>query len=209
MDPIYDRLVQTLSRYMSLILARSVVDGAVRRAGVGGRVLRPEHLPRVIPLLEAGTRLFVDAERQPELSSELAALDGPRARPGPAVIDVQTEPDIARARVTGREIAEQLGAATFTAQKVATVVSELARNIVKYTTGGWVEIAPLSGPHARLKIVAIDRGSGIPNLDQVMAGNYRSKTGLGSGLRGTKRLADRFEITTGNSGTRVEVEIAL
>jgi serine/threonine-protein kinase RsbT len=209
MDPIHDRLVETLSRYMSLILARSVVERAVRRADVGAGMLRPEHLPRVLPLLEAGTRLFVDAARQAELLAELGLLSGPREKPRAAVIEIRTEPDIARARAAGRELAEQLGAQTFSAQKVATIVSELARNIVKYTSGGWVELTPEPGPRARLTVVAIDKGSGIPHLEQVMSGRYRSKTGLGSGLRGTKRLADRFEVTTGNAGTRVEVEIAL
>jgi serine/threonine-protein kinase RsbT len=29
-----------------------------------------------------------------------------------------------------------------------------------------------------------------------MAGNYRSKLGMGRGLRGVKQLSDRFDITT-------------
>jgi serine/threonine-protein kinase RsbT len=42
-----------------------------------------------------------------------------------------------------------------------------------------------------------------------MSGRYKSKTGLGRGLLGTKRLADRFEISTGKHGTRVVVEVAV
>jgi serine/threonine-protein kinase RsbT len=40
-----------------------------------------------------------------------------------------------------------------------------------------------------------------------MSGRYRSKTGLGRGLLGTKRLADNFDIATGATGTRIVVEV--
>jgi serine/threonine-protein kinase RsbT len=42
-----------------------------------------------------------------------------------------------------------------------------------------------------------------------MGGQYQSRTGLGKGLLGTKRLADRFQITTGAQGTQVTAEVAL
>ena len=208
MVPLTERLVQTLSRYMSLILARSVVERAVQRAGLAPHYLRMEHLPAVIPLLEAGTRLFVDPARHRELEQELGGFVA--APPTQAlVIDVTTEPDIAVARGAAREMAQRLGASSFAVQKVATIVSELARNIVKYTSGGYVEITPRPGRPARIGILSVDRGNGIKNLDEVMSDRYRSRTGLGTGLKGTKRLSSRFEISTGVAGTRVDVEVTL
>jgi serine/threonine-protein kinase RsbT len=92
---------------------------------------------------------------------------------------------------------------------VATIVSELARNIFMYTDGGTIDLVPTAEGPPRLLVRAVDRGRGIAHLDEVMSGRYRSKTGLGAGLLGTKRLVDRFEIETGPTGTRVEAEVAL
>ena len=93
-------------------------------------------------------------------------------------------------------------------QRVTTVVSELSRNIVAYTPGGYLELELKAMP-PRLAIRASDRGSGIPNLPEILAGKYRSRTGLGRGLLGTKQLAQRFDISTGASGTTIEAEIQL
>ena len=60
-----------------------------------------------------------------------------------------------------------------------------------------------------LLIRATDGGGGIPDLDEILAGRYRSKTGLGKGLLGSKRLADRFEVRSGRNGTIIEAEFNL
>jgi serine/threonine-protein kinase RsbT len=61
----------------------------------------------------------------------------------------------------------------------------------------------------RIGITAVDEGPGIPHLSKVMSGDYQSRTGLGRGLMGTKRLAVLFDVTTGPGGTRVVAEIAV
>jgi serine/threonine-protein kinase RsbT len=43
----------------------------------------------------------------------------------------------------------------------------------------------------------------------VLSGEYRSKTGLGRGLLGTKRLADTFDIATSPNGTHILAEVRL
>jgi serine/threonine-protein kinase RsbT len=60
-----------------------------------------------------------------------------------------------------------------------------------------------------LLIRATDAGGGIPNLEQIMAGRYRSRTGLGKGLLGSKRLSDRFEVRSSSNGTVIEAELYL
>jgi serine/threonine-protein kinase RsbT len=94
-------------------------------------------------------------------------------------------------------------------QKVATIVSELARNMVLYAGGGIVEIASTNGQPKRVVVTGTDQGPGIPNLSEVLSGRYKSRTGLGRGLLGTKRLSDRFDVSTGNDGTRVIAEVAV
>jgi serine/threonine-protein kinase RsbT len=79
-----------------------------------------------------------------------------------------------------------------------------------YTPGGTIELEPDHRDRApRLIVRAVDQGGGIGNLEEVMAGRYKSRTGLGAGLLGTKRLADRFRIDTGPHGTRIEIGVDL
>ncbi len=86
--------------------------------------------------------------------------------------------------------------------KLVVSIMELTRNIVLYAGKGELYIKP-SPPH-KIEIIAIDQGPGIPNLDQVLNQSIISKTGLGLGLSGVKRLMDEFEITsTIDMGTKV------
>ena len=60
------------------------------------------------------------------------------------------------------------------------------------------------GGGAGIEIVAHDEGPGIGNLDEILAGRYRSRTGMGLGLVGAKRLMDELTIETGpGKGTTV------
>src|SRR5262249_13500551 len=52
-----------------------------------------------------------------------------------------------------------------------------------------------STPPQLLVVRITDRGPGIPELAAVLEGRYRSRTGMGVGIVGARRLMDRFEIT--------------
>jgi serine/threonine-protein kinase RsbT len=58
-------------------------------------------------------------------------------------------------------------------------------------------------------VTASDRGNGIAQLDDILAGRYRSKSGLGKGLSGVRKIADRFDVHSAPTGTRVEAEVEL
>jgi serine/threonine-protein kinase RsbT len=120
---------------------------------------------------------------------------------------VSSERDVQTARQAAREMCVELGGSTLVAQRVSTTVSELARNLLLYAPGvGMIEIVPLTSPRAGVLVRSTDRGPGIPALTDILAGRYQSKTGLGRGILGVKRLSDRFDITSGSSGTKVESE---
>jgi len=121
---------------------------------------------------------------------------------------IASEIDVSRVRVRAHEIARALGAGSLAAQRVATATSELARNIVAYAGSGWIEILTPAGRRV-ITLRAIDRGPGIADLALVLSGRYRSSTGLGRGLSGVKRLASRFDVATGPSGTTAEAEFEL
>lgn len=203
-------LLEILSRYMSPILARSVLGRATSKAGLSGGRATEGDLVRIVPLLEDGARLFVDPAHHANLRRDLAALQGAQVVTlEERHIRLRSERDISTARTAAREMVERMGARPLIAQRVATAVSEVARNIVSYTPGGDIHLIPLKTPKRAIIVRATDQGTGIRNLEQILAGKYKSSTGLGVGIAGTRRLADRFEIETGATGTRIEAEFQL
>ncbi|MCX7082606.1 MAG: SpoIIE family protein phosphatase [Methylococcales bacterium] len=78
---------------------------------------------------------------------------------------------------------------------IATMVSELASNIIKYAKSGYIELCSYELPgKVEVEILATDKGPGIANLEQAMQEHFSSGGTLGLGLPGIKRIADEFEI---------------
>ncbi len=113
-----------------------------------------------------------------------------------------SEQDVVNARQRARSIAEALGFDHHDQIRIATATSEIARNAFRYARGGNVSFE-VDANAGVFRIIVIDKGGGIPHLDKVMSGNYRSATGMGMGLIGTKRLMDEFAIDSISSGTTV------
>jgi serine/threonine-protein kinase RsbT len=199
-------LLGVLVRYVSSINAAGMLRRAMRDAHLNSDRVGDRDLPRVIKTLTSGMRLFVDETRRQQLSDELNALVA--AGPTRMSFEIADEKAAALARTQARVLCEQVGARALDCQKVATAVSELARNIVSYAGRGQIELELLKDPE-RMRVCAVDSGPGIRDLPAVLGGTYRSKTGLGRGLLSVKGMALRFEITSSASGTRVEFEYAL
>ena len=108
---------------------------------------------------------------------------------------VRHEQDVVAVRQRAREIAARLGFEGQDQTRIATAVSEIARNAFMYAGGGKVEMT-VEGPRApQLLVVRVsDRGPGIRDLDAVLAGRYRSSTGMGIGMLGARRLVDHFDV---------------
>ncbi len=110
-------------------------------------------------------------------------------------VSVLLESDVVAARQRARQIASHLGFDIHQQTKIATAVSEIARNAFNYGNGGRVEfsVEGASLPQS-LVIRVIDSGRGIANLPSVLEGSYRSQTGMGLGIVGARRLMDSFEV---------------
>jgi anti-sigma regulatory factor (Ser/Thr protein kinase) len=76
--------------------------------------------------------------------------------------------------------------------RIATAVSEIARNAFQYAGGGLVEFRLEKLPEPALVISITDNGRGISNLPEILNGKYVSHTGMGLGMLGARRLMDRF-----------------
>jgi len=207
----FERIIRILERHVSPIHARSVLRHALSEHRLSANHFSINDLSKIDRALERGLRLFSSEIVSNRALEDVAALlKNKPLNVQPCSLEVSAEADISRARNAARHMCEQLGAQGFAIQKVTTIVSELARNIVSYTAGGKIELVWLQEPeHRQMIIRAADRGPGISNLAHVLSGEYRSKTGLGRGIIGTKRLADHFDITTGSDGTRIVAEVRL
>ncbi len=119
-------------------------------------------------------------------------------------LEIRFEQDVVMARQRTRQLAELLGFETQDQTRLATAVSEIARNAFQYAGGGKVEFR-IEGTSGQNFMIGIrDQGPGIPNLKSILDGQYKSVTGMGLGIIGTKRLMDRFEIeSTLGRGTTV------
>lgn len=116
-------------------------------------------------------------------------------------IEIGYEQDVVLTRQRTRQVAELLGFEAQDQTRIATAVSEITRNAFQYAGGGRVEFrVELETPQC-FWIQIQDQGRGIENLDQILSGHYRSPTGMGVGIVGTKRLMDEFEIESSSAGT--------
>jgi serine/threonine-protein kinase RsbT len=122
-------------------------------------------------------------------------------------VSIDGDADIVFARQKGRKLASQCGFPSTDLAVVATAISELARNIVRYAVRGEVVLRLVDDNGKRgIEVVAADDGPGIPDIGLAMQDGYSTSGGLGLGLPGTRRLMDEFEITSDfGKGTTVTV----
>jgi signal transduction histidine kinase/DNA-binding response OmpR family regulator len=122
-------------------------------------------------------------------------------------VAIQYEQDVVVSRQRARQIAGLLGFDGQDQTRIATAVSEIARNAYRYAGGGKVEFS-LEGESSPqvLHVRVSDKGPGIPDVSHVLSGTYRSTTGMGIGLIGAHRLMDRVEVRTSHGqGTDISL----
>jgi serine/threonine-protein kinase RsbT len=125
-----------------------------------------------------------------ELSRPLSARSSDEAS---TRIPVSTDADVVVARQAGRHLAADLGFTPTDGTVVATAISEVTRNIVKFAGTGEVRIGRLVEPaRCGLLVVARDAGPGIGDVDLALCDGHSTYGGLGLGLPGCRRLMDEF-----------------
>lgn len=110
---------------------------------------------------------------------------------------VEADGDVVNARQRGRDLAVEAGFSAREATVIATAISEIARNIVKFARRGDVTVTVIGdGETSGLMVVAQDVGPGIADVGLAMEEGFTTYGGLGLGLPGSRRLMDEFEITS-------------
>ncbi|MEW9677885.1 anti-sigma regulatory factor [Lentibacillus sp. L22] len=121
-------------------------------------------------------------------------------------VNIKKEWDIVGARQVGRDIAKETGFGTVDQARIATAISELARNIYLYAGSGQIYFEVVEEMNRKgICMTAVDTGPGIDDLSQVMEDGFSTSGGLGAGLPGVNRLMDVFDIKSEkDKGTEVK-----
>jgi signal transduction histidine kinase/CheY-like chemotaxis protein len=124
-----------------------------------------------------------------------------------AAMPLASDSDVAVARQRTRRVAEAMGFDAHDQVRIATAVSEIARNAVSHARDGRIEFAFDGGGAGQALVVTVsDHGPGIPDPDRIWAGG----SGSGLGMIAARRLMDTFDVDgLGGAGTRIRMRKAL
>lgn len=110
-------------------------------------------------------------------------------------VSINNDLDIVAARVEGRNLAQEMGFGSIDQARIATVISELARNVVLHAHCGQILMEQIKvGERVGMQIVCEDQGPGMSDLDQILEVDEVSEKLSHMGLAGAKRLMDELEI---------------
>lgn len=122
-------------------------------------------------------------------------------------VAIRSETDVVWARQTVRKWAQEVGFTLVDTTKLVTAASELARNTFDHGGGGEMLLELLDDAGKRgLRLVFVDEGPGIPDVELAMRDGFTTGRGMGMGLGGSRRLVNEFEIDSApGKGTRVAI----
>jgi anti-sigma regulatory factor (Ser/Thr protein kinase) len=114
-----------------------------------------------------------------------------------ACIAIREQTDSAQLRRTALALAAGLSFDETLSGKVALVVTEAAKNLLKHAGGGQVILRPLeSGGVAGIEVLALDKGPGIANVTRSFEDGYSTAGTAGTGLGAIARLSHEIDIYT-------------
>ena len=118
---------------------------------------------------------------------------------------IRNEMDASRSVLESTLYSREAGFDETPSRMIATAVSELVRNILKYAGSGEIRLRRVKEPGRRgIEIEVVDQGPGIVDCAAAMDDHFSSGGTLGLGLPGVKRLMDEFRLeSTPGEGTRV------
>ena len=118
---------------------------------------------------------------------------------------IRTETDASRTVLESTLYSREAGFDETPSHMIATAVSELVRNILKYAGTGEIRLRRVKEQSRRgIEIEVVDQGPGIADCEAAMQDHFSSGGTLGMGLPGVKRMMDEFSLeSTPGEGTRV------
>jgi serine/threonine-protein kinase RsbT len=217
MDTLKKKIHDVLKTYVSDITATSILE-CINNKLDGFSANNGEDVDSLLREVNKGLIFFIhDAEKhalchatvKKTLIENFSHSKGkPITAESERLIPIKCESDIVVARVRGKALCSELGISATVQTKVATVISELSRNIYQYAGTGTITLRKISSNPPGMEIIATDDGPGIQNLETIFSGKYRSKSGMGIGLIGSKKIMDEFDVATApGKGTKITARI--
>jgi signal transduction histidine kinase len=119
-------------------------------------------------------------------------------------VTVRSELDVIASRLRARQITALCSFGNHEQTRIATAVSELARNAFVYASGGRVRFfVGNMGQRQALVVTVDDDGEGIADLERLLAEDVEPYGGTIGGILAARRLMDRCHIVTGSQGTHI------
>ncbi len=110
-------------------------------------------------------------------------------------IPILKDADVVFARREARDLARAAGLGIADQTRLATAVSELARNALQHGGGGECVLRyETDQGYAIITVSLEDGGPGIEDVEQAMVDGFSTGGGMGAGLPGTRRLMDDLTI---------------
>lgn len=120
---------------------------------------------------------------------------------------VAREHDVASATQVTRILAQEIGFSTVMQSMIATAISELATNIIKYAGQGDITVGYIQQCNQPgIEMIAEDSGPGISDRVKALSDNISTGGSLGLGLPGVRRMMDEFIMDSSEGyGTKIVV----
>ncbi len=114
------------------------------------------------------------------------------------VIFIEESEDTFLAVIAARNFARTAGFSQVNAELIATAVSELVTNILRYAGSGEIQIISINdGLYSGIEIISKDKGPGIDDIEKHMEEGFTTtENSAGLGLPSVRRIMDEFEITS-------------
>lgn len=125
----------------------------------------------------------------------------------PETVVIRDERDVVLVRRTVRRWAQRMALSLVEETKLITAASEVARNALDHAGGGTFRLERVDeGPQRAVRLICVDEGPGIADVDRALEEGFSTSRGLGLGLSGARRLVSALEIESSpGRGTRVEL----
>lgn len=123
-------------------------------------------------------------------------------------VQITDESSVGEARRSAATVANRLELDEVRAGELALLTTEVSRNVLLHGRGGEVILTGIrDGGASMARVLALDKGDGIPNVGLALSDGYSTAGTMGGGMGAMKRLASKFDVFTGKTGTVVLLEV--
>lgn len=122
-----------------------------------------------------------------------------------SIFSLSEPSDNAQVVYCARQMLARLGFDETRQYLVASAVSELSTNIIRYAKKGTISLQTGKEENrVYFEVIALDDGPGMANLREALQENFSTGNSLGLGLPSVQRIMDDFEIQSApGQGTRI------